>query len=211
MARARSRKRRPAGARRSPGAGGGAAREAATRGEAAAPDVATAPRAAATKRAREQRGARGAPAKARAPRRSPAAPTYGERPPAPWHPLPLSEVLILVGAIGAAIGLHKLAGKEPAAGKPALLAGIGAVAIGTIEVTLREHRSGYRSHTVMLALAVVLVFDSALVLALSALTTLPRLFDVGLFAIDIALFAFLFKLLRARFLDARHARVLKEG
>jgi hypothetical protein len=184
MAQARSRKRRPAGARRTP-----------------------------AKTARKQ----DSPAKARdgatAPRRSrssPAAPTYGERPRAPWHPLPLSELLILAGAIGAAVGFAKV-GHGLSSGGPALLAGIGAVAIGTIEVTLREHRSGYRSHTVMLAFLVVLVFHSAVVLGLSAFTTVPRLLNVGLFAVDLALFAFLFKLLRARFLDARHARVVREG
>jgi len=34
---------------------------------------------------------------------------------------------------------------------------------------------------------------------------------VGLLAVDFALFAFLFKLFRARFLDARHARRIREG
>jgi hypothetical protein len=211
MARARSRKRRPAGAKRA---------AAGTSAGAAAPHLTAAGEAPAPKQARASRGASKAPAKARdgagaggrgrRSRSSPSAPTYGERPPAPWHPLPLSELLILVGAIGAVIGLRKLA-KGLSGGKPALLAGICAVAIGTIEVTLREHRSGYRSHTVMLALSVVLVFDTVLVLALSSLTTLPRLFGVGLLAVDLALFALLFKLLRARFLDARHARVIREG
>jgi hypothetical protein len=142
--------------------------------------------------------------------RSPAAPTYGERPNAPWHPLPLSELLILIGAIAAVLGLVR-SGHDSAGGGRLLLAGLAAVAIGTIEVTLREHRSGYRSHTLMLAGLVVLVFDSILVLVLTAITSLPRLFSVGLIALDFALFAFLFKLLRARFLDARHARVIKEG
>jgi hypothetical protein len=118
--------------------------------------------------------------------------------------------LILVGAVGAAIGFAK-SGHGFSDGGPAVLAGIGAVAIGTIEVTLREHRSGYRSHTVMLAFLAVLVFDSAVVFGLTSLTTLPRLFSVGLLAVDLALFAALFKLLRARFLDARHARVIREG
>jgi hypothetical protein len=181
MARARSRKRRPAGARRAPAGPG-----------------------------REVHAAASS-AKARsATRASPTAPTYGERPEAPWHPLPISELLIFVGAIGAALGLSK-AGHGLSNGAPALLAGIGAVAIGTIEVTLREHRSGYRSHTTMLALLGVLVFDTVVVLGLSTLTTLPRLFEVGLLAADLALFALLFKLLRARCLDARHARVLREG
>jgi hypothetical protein len=200
MARARSRKRRPAGARRTPaGAGAAAPQAGAPRGAApAAPTKARAPR------SPDAPSARGRV------RASPAAPTYGERPRAPWHPLPLSELLILAGAVGAAVGFVKV-GHGLSSGGPALLAGIGAVALGTIEVTLREHRSGYRSHTVMLAFMVVLVFHSAVVLGLSAVTTVPRLLEVGLFAVDVALFAFLFKLLRARFLDARHARVVREG
>ena len=118
--------------------------------------------------------------------------------------------MILVGAIAAVLGLAR-SGHDSAGGGRLLLAGLAAVGIGTIEVTLREHRSGYRSHTLMLAGLAVLVFDSILVLVLTAITSLPRLFSVGLIALDFALFAFLFKLLRARFLDARHARVIKEG
>jgi hypothetical protein len=182
MARARSRKRRPAGAKR---AAVGTTRTPARDGAGTA---------------RRERV-----------RTSPTAPTYGERPRAPWHPLPLSELLILVGAIGAAIGFSRAARGGLSSGGPALLAGLGAVAIGTIETTLREHRSGYRSHTVLLAFMLVLVFHSAVVLGASSFTTVPRLLNVGLLAVDLALFAFLFKLLRARFLDARHARVIREG
>ena len=118
-----------------------------------------------------------------------------------------------MGAIVVVIGVRKLDLKQPAIsqGGDTLIAGILAVAIGTFEVTLREHRSGYRSHTVMLALLPVLAFDTLVVLLISAFTTAPRLLSVGLLAIDIALFVLLFRMLRARFLDARHARVLREG
>ncbi len=191
MARARSRKRRPGGDR------GG--RRAQQDGEQRAQTIdAPAQRAAARASAK--------PPAPRRPRTSPTAPTFGERPRAPWHPLPLSELLILVGLVGAAIGF-----RQGAAGGPSVLVGLLAVAIGTIEVTLREHRSGYRSHTVLLALLPVLVFDSLVVLAVSAFATPPRLLIVALIAIDVALFALLFRALRARFLEARHARVLKEG
>jgi hypothetical protein len=183
MARTRSRKRRPAGARPARQAGG--AKHAPQRVQGATP-------------------------KARKPHSSPAAPTYGERPPALWHPLPLSELLILIGAIVAVIGFKRV-NSEGSGGAPTLIAGIAAVAIGTFEVTLREHRSGYRSHTVMLAALPVLVVDSLVVFAVSLFTTAPRLLSVGLIAVDLVLFVFLFRMLRARFLDARHARVLKEG
>jgi hypothetical protein len=87
-----------------------------------------------------------------------------ERPRAPWHPWPLSELLILVGIIATVIAW--LRGVEDNA---ALLgAGIGAVAIGTIEVSLREHLSGFRSHTLMLAVVPAVVAHSlVLVLVLA--------------------------------------------
>jgi hypothetical protein len=143
-------------------------------------------------------------------RSSPTASTFGEPPHSPWHPLPLSELLILAGAVGTVIGMKHL-GEALSNGAPTLLVGLAAVGIGTIEVTLREHRSGYRSHTVLLALLPVLVLDSLIVLGISAFVTPPRLLTVGLIAIDMAVFALLFKVLRARFLEARHARVIKEG
>ncbi len=127
----------------------------------------------------------------------------GERPRAPWHPLPLSELLILVGAIAFLIGLSR----GFANGGPTLLAGLAAVAIGTYEVTLREHLGGYRSHAVLLALVPVIVLHSAVVLIVAAFARVPPLLNIGLLLIDGALFAFLYRYLRVRFRDARGARV----
>jgi len=127
----------------------------------------------------------------------------GERPHAPWHPLPLSELLILVGAIGFVIGLRR----GFSGGGLTLVAGLAAVVIGTYEVTLREHLGGYRSHAVLLALLPVLVLHSAVVLVVASFTTVPRLLNLGLLLIDGALFAFLYKYLRGRFRDARSERV----
>jgi len=129
-------------------------------------------------------------------------PAAGERPEAPWHPLPLSELLILVGIIGVVIGFKR--GTEHPA--PVLFAGVGAVMLGTFEVTLREHRAGFRSHTVMLAAIPTIAFHSAVILAVAAFTRVPRALNIGLLAADVALFAVLFKLLRARFEDARRER-----
>jgi hypothetical protein len=133
--------------------------------------------------------------------------SVGERPQAPWHPLPLSELLILVGAIGAAFGLIRLSNGGISHGGPALFAGIAAVLIGTVEVTLREHLSGYRSHTLLLTLLPVLVFHSATILIVSSLTTVPKLLNVVLLVVDVGLGTFLFRILRARFADARRERV----
>jgi hypothetical protein len=133
--------------------------------------------------------------------------SVGERPQAPWHPLPLAELLILVGAIGTVVGLRR----GISHGGPPLFAGLAAVVIGTVEVTLREHLSGYRSHTMILALLPTIVFHSAVILIVAAFTRLPRALNVGLLLVDAALFAFLFKLLRARFLDARRERTFARG
>jgi hypothetical protein len=128
--------------------------------------------------------------------------TFGERPHAPWHPLPLSELLILAGGIAFVIAVVRLR-HGPTAGGPLLLAGIVAVALGTIEVTWREHSSGYRSHTLLLALLPVIVLHSAVVLGYTFVAKASQLLNVGMFAIDIAVFVLLFRLLRTRFLDAR--------
>jgi hypothetical protein len=128
----------------------------------------------------------------------------GQRPPPPWHPLPLSELLILFGAIGTVVGFSRGISN----GGAALFVGLAAVVIGTVEVMLREHLSGYRSHTLILAALPVIVLDAVLVLLISPFTTTLKL---ALVAINVPLFALLFKLLRARFLGARRERVLAGG
>ncbi len=145
-----------------------------------------------------------APARGEAKARSQPAATLGERPRAPWHPLPLSEILILVGAIGTVVGLRR-GGSH---GTAPLVAGLVAVGLGTFEVTTREHFSGYRSHAIILALLPVLVFHTVVVLGVSAFTTVPAFLTLVLLPLDVALFVFLFKLLRARFLEARRARAM---
>ena len=52
-------------------------------------------------------------------------------------------------------------------GGPPLIAGLVAVLVGTVEVTLREHLSGYRSHAILLAALPVIVLDTALVLVIA--------------------------------------------
>jgi len=133
--------------------------------------------------------------------------TVGERPRPPWYPLPLSELLILVGAIGTFVGLSR----GVSHGSPALFAGLAAVMIGTIEVTLREHLSGYRSHTLILALLPTIAFHSLVALGVAAFTRVPSWLNVALLLLDGGLFTFLFKLLRARFVDARRERTFAAG
>jgi hypothetical protein len=121
----------------------------------------------------------------------------GDRPQAPWHPLPLSELLILVGAIGTVVGFQR--GES---GIPVLFAGLAAVLIGTVEVTLREHLSGYRSHTLILTLLPAIALYTGVVL----IARPPTAANLALLGLDVALAVFLFKWLRSRFLDARRER-----
>ena len=144
-------------------------------------------------------------------RRPPVSPrkSFGERPPAPWHPLPLSELVILAGAVAFMLAVSRLHNGPSSAG-PLLFAGIAAVALGTIEVTWREHSSGFRSHTLLLALLPVIVMHSVVVLGYASLAKPSQLLNVGMFAVDIAVFVLLLRLLRTRFLDAR-ARAAARG
>ena len=109
-----------------------------------------------------------------------------------------------MGAIGTIVGLSRGISN----GGPPLIAGLAAVAIGTVEVTLREHLSGYRSHTIVLAALPVIVLDSVAVLLIAPFGTPVKL---AMLVIDAALVTFLYRLLRTRFLDARRERVFTEG
>jgi len=67
-----------------------------------------------------------------------------ERPPAPWGKFPLAELVILAGIVSLVVGF--LGGNETLIGVGVVLAGLGG-----LEVAIREHFAGYRSHTTLLA------------------------------------------------------------
>jgi len=78
-----------------------------------------------------------------------------ERPPAPWGSFPLAELTVLAGIVMLAVGVF---GRHPTAiGVGVVLAGLGG-----LEVAVREHFAGYRSHTTLLAGAVFVVVVGAL-------------------------------------------------
>lgn len=67
-----------------------------------------------------------------------------ERPPAPWGAFPLAELTVLAGIVVLVVGF---VGANPTAiGVGVVLAGLGG-----LEVSVREHFAGYRSHTTLLA------------------------------------------------------------
>jgi hypothetical protein len=127
-------------------------------------------------------------------------PAERERPRAPWHPLPLAEILIVAGALAFVFGLQR----GPAAGKAPILLGIAAAAVGTIEFTLREHLGGFRSHTVLLSALPAVVFHTVVVLVVAAVAHVSPGLTLAIVAVDIAIFALLFRILRERFAQARH-------
>jgi len=78
-----------------------------------------------------------------------------ERPPAPWGNAPLAELVILAGIVCLAIGAI--------GGHPTLIGvGVACAGLGGMEVAVREHFAGYRSHTSLLAGA-AFVLTTALV------------------------------------------------
>ena len=132
--------------------------------------------------------------------------SVGARPRAPWHPVPLAELLILVGMVAVVIGVAR-----GEAGKALLFVGIGAVLIGTLDTTIREHLSGYRSHAALLASIPTALFHGGAALALYALGAPSVTWVIVPIAIDVPLFSLLLKIVRARFQDARRERVFAAG
>lgn len=69
------------------------------------------------------------------------------RPPAPWGSFPLVELCILLGLILLVVGLI-IGGRQ---GGLAIGVGIGLAALGGLELAIREHFAGFRSHSSLLA------------------------------------------------------------
>jgi uncharacterized integral membrane protein len=82
-------------------------------------------------------------------------PAAGERPPAPWGSFPLAELTVLAGIVVLAIGV--LGGDLTAIAVGVVLAGLGG-----LEVSVREHFAGYRSHTTLLAGTVFVLLTGSL-------------------------------------------------
>ena len=72
-----------------------------------------------------------------------------EAPQAPWHPFPLVELAILAGIILLVLGFVT----EGERREVFFLGGLALVGIASLELVIREHFAGYRSHTALLALA----------------------------------------------------------
>ena len=160
-----------------------------------APKVA--PKAAARPTRRQQREERTAAAARQSAQAGRRLGTYGERPGSLFGPVPVSEVAILAGLIAVIVGVIDHGG--PALGVGAVVCGL-----GVLEVTAREHFSGYRSHVTLLA-----AFPAVIVEVILALTVGVPTRRILLLAPVVPVFAFSAWLLHRSFANARHARVTR--
>jgi len=70
-----------------------------------------------------------------------------EAPKAPWHPFPLVELAVLAGLVLIVVAI--VAGGDS---RPILLfGGLALVSVAALELAIREHFAGYRSHSALLA------------------------------------------------------------
>jgi hypothetical protein len=77
------------------------------------------------------------------------APLSDERPKAPWHPVPLVELCVLVGIVLIVLGL--IVGFDSGRGQLALVCGVLLASLGGLDTAVREHFNGYKSHSSVLA------------------------------------------------------------
>ncbi|HEV3001329.1 MAG TPA: hypothetical protein VGW75_11370 [Solirubrobacteraceae bacterium] len=71
-----------------------------------------------------------------------------EAPKAPWHPLPLVELSIFAGLVLIVVALAS----DPGEPRTTLLfGGLALISVASLELAVREHLAGYRSHTTLLA------------------------------------------------------------
>lgn len=108
-----------------------------------------------------------------------------ERPKAPWHPVPIVELCVLVGLILIIVGFFS---DEPRM----LLAGLVLASLGGLDTALREHFNGFKSHTTLIA-----GFSAVLVAAALYFGRVPW---VGLVAGAVLVFAAIFWWARRAFM-----------
>ena len=126
-------------------------------------DAARARRAAATRE-------RSTPAAGQRPARRSA---RGERPPAPWGSFPLVELCVLLAIILLVVGFFTGGTR----GATMVFAGLALGSLAGLELAIREHFAGFRSHTSVLAGAAA-VFVGTLVAVVLGTIYLPVLFGI---------------------------------
>jgi len=114
-----------------------------------------------------------------------------EAPPAPWAPVPLAEISILIGLALLIAGL--VTGVHVPRGQALVSGGVLLIGLASLEVSVREHIGGYRSHTTLLAGAAAITT----LFVLWEATGLPR---YVLAVVALSVFTFVWRLLRGVFM-----------
>jgi hypothetical protein len=83
------------------------------------------------------------------------------RPPAPWGSFPLSELVIFIGVVLLIAGFFV----SPPQGFVMIAVGLGLGSLAGLELSIREHFAGFRSHTLVLSAAVGVPIFGALFVA----------------------------------------------
>jgi hypothetical protein len=99
--------------------------------------------------ARRPTGAAPPPAR-RAAARAPV-PIDDQAPPAPWGSFPLIELLVLLGLALFVVGFFFIEGSR---GTSLFVTGLAIASLAGLELSIREHLAGFRSHSLLLAGAV---------------------------------------------------------
>jgi hypothetical protein len=115
-----------------------------------------------------------------------ARPRIEDRPKTPWHPFPLVELAVLVGIVLIAVGFFS---RDTHRGRALLVLGFALGSLGGLDTAVREHFAGYRSHTLILALAPAVTLTVLLAVAGAPVMIIPLL--------AVAVFGVTFLLLRS--------------
>jgi hypothetical protein len=108
-----------------------------------------------------------------------------ERPPAPWGSFPLAELTVLAGIVILVVGFVT-------ANPTAIGIGLALGSLGGLELSVREHFAGWRSHTTLLA-------GTAFVLTVGVLYFLVKLVLIACLAVGAAVAVASFFALRRAF------------
>jgi hypothetical protein len=99
-------------------------------------------------------------------------PIDDQAPPAPWGSFPLIELLVLIGLVLFVVGFFFVEGSR---GTSLFVTGLAIASLAGLELSIREHLAGFRSHSLLLAGAVGL----AVMLGLHYLAGLSPALSVG--------------------------------
>jgi hypothetical protein len=190
VAQPKNKKRRSRKRARSAGGGAGPARPSTSADGAPAPSAPGASAAPAAKVSKARRAQKAREVRKAAPGPPTIKADRSEAPQPVWAPLPITEGLILVGIIAAVVGLFSQS-------TGLVLGGLAVLMLSSLELAVREHMAGYRSHTSLISAVVALLSAIGLGVVLNLVgANLPQW---PLLVVAVVVFAVVFRTMRAAF------------